>query len=82
MSAPEQANEAADGQSRLTAELDEGRLIIEVFDADGVCVERSVGPSNAELKAAHGAGECGAWCAHCYTEACYQLEHGEVSNAK
>ena len=77
----ETENEGAGGASRSDAELDEGRLIVEVFDDNGVCVERYVGPSNAELKAAHDSGECDAWCAHCYTEACFQLEHGTVSNA-
>ncbi len=58
---------------------DDSRLVIELFDANGVCVKRGVGPSQQERKAAHDACECDQWCAYCYTDACASLVEGGSS---
>lgn len=75
-------NEGAGGASHSDAVLatNEGRLEVKSFNADGVCIEHFIGPSQQELKAAHDAGECDAWCGYCYGEACYALEHSAVAN--
>lgn len=54
---------------------------IEVRRGDGSLVERYLRPSEEQLKAAHEAGACGAWCGYCYHDACAQddeLEDCEV----
>ena len=49
------------------------RLCITVCDKDGNTVQRSYGPSQAELQRAHDLHECGSWCEICYQEACNTL---------
>jgi hypothetical protein len=51
------------------------RLCITVFDANNNIVERSYGPSQHELRVAHDAHKCGAWCGICYEEACTTLNN-------
>lgn len=46
--------------------LAEGRMVIEVFDAEGKLVKRSFGASSAELLAQHRAGECSITCSWCH----------------
>ncbi len=43
-------------------------IVIEVFDADGVVVEKSI-ITQAELLLAHEEHRCGAFCGICYHEA-------------
>jgi hypothetical protein len=50
------------------------RLVMEIFDADGNLVERSVGPSEAEEKEAHDKHECTWLCGYCYEEMIDYLE--------
>ena len=49
-----------------------GDVTIEVFDALGVLVERSV-TTQAELQQAHDEHRCGAFCGICYHEATKDL---------
>lgn len=46
--------------------LEEGRLVVEVFDSEGLLAERVVGSSSAELLAQHLAGECATTCSWCH----------------
>ena len=49
------------------------RACVQQWDADGVLIVRTYGPSPSELQAAHDRGECGKlvgpWCGICYHEA-------------
>ena len=49
--------------------ISDDRLEIETFDANGKRVQWGIGPTQAELEAAHLAGTCHAFCAYCITEA-------------
>ena len=45
------------------------RTCVEVFDNEGVLIERSYGASPAELQQAHDEHRCDAFCGICYHEA-------------
>lgn len=49
--------------------ISDDRLEIETFDANGKRVQWGIGPTQAELEAAHISGKCHAFCAYCITEA-------------
>lgn len=58
-----------EGEELTEAEaLEEGRLIVQVFDPEGELVERFYGASRTELLARHRAGECSSTCSWCHQE--------------
>ena len=49
---------------------DPTRLVVQVFDTEGTCVQQTIGPSAEELEGSHKVGTCNGECLYCYTEAC------------